>query len=246
MIASDILNNAVGIGTTQPEALFHVNGNSKYKGNGWFSSKSEGALDVALGLGQNKNFDFPVVEIKTSDDGGTSYSQWAASRWAHHFSIKRQSGSGVRSIVNAGGDDGNHYLSLISVDGSTEAARISSNGDSFIKGSVGIDTDKTADGDFRLFVEKGIRTRKVKVDNNSWPDYVFLPNYSLLSLKEVERFIDANGHLPGVPSAAEVEKNGVDLGDNQATLLKKIEELTLYILKQQKEIDELKKIVSTR
>ncbi len=73
-----------------------------------------------------------------------------------------------------------------------------------------------------------------------WPDYVFDSDYKLNSLKEVEMFINKNGHLPEVPTSLEIEQNGFNVADMQATLLKKIEELTLYIIQQQKEIDELK------
>ncbi|MBO9204517.1 MULTISPECIES: hypothetical protein [Niastella] len=81
-----------------------------------------------------------------------------------------------------------------------------------------------------------------------WPDYVFSKQYQLPSLTEVENFINQNNHLPGIPSAAEVAKKGIDVADNQAALLKKIEELTLYVIelekrsqKQNEEISELKK-----
>jgi hypothetical protein len=106
-------------------------------------------------------------------------------------------------------------------------------------GSVGIGTNQTADANYKLFVETGIRTRKVKVDQSPWPDYVFESNYFLPSLQEVEQFIQKNKHLPGVPTAKDTETNGLDLGDNQAVLLKKIEELTLYIIKQDKRISRL-------
>jgi hypothetical protein len=74
----------------------------------------------------------------------------------------------------------------------------------------------------------------------SWPDYVFAKDYNLLPLQEVEQFISENQHLPNVPSAAEVEANGVELGEMNAILLKKIEEQMLYIIDLQKQIDELK------
>jgi hypothetical protein len=73
-----------------------------------------------------------------------------------------------------------------------------------------------------------------------WPDYVFSKQYQLPSLTEVENFINQNSHLPGIPSAAEVEKKGIDVGSNQAAQLKKIEELTLYIIQQDKELKSLK------
>ncbi len=105
-------------------------------------------------------------------------------------------------------------------------------------GRVAVGTATTAPG-FKLFVEEGIRTRKIKVDQASWPDYVFDSTYKLLPLSEVERFIQDNKHLPDVPNAAEIESNGVDLGNNQAILLKKIEELTLYLIELKKENEKL-------
>jgi hypothetical protein len=105
-------------------------------------------------------------------------------------------------------------------------------------GRVGIGTTSIGTG-YKLFVEEGIRTRKVKVDQQTWPDYVFHPSYSLRPLSEVEKHIKEHQHLPGVPSAEEVIKNGIDLGENQAVLLKKIEELTLYLLQQEKRITQL-------
>jgi hypothetical protein len=69
-----------------------------------------------------------------------------------------------------------------------------------------------------------------------WLDYVFEPTFKLHSLKKVENFIKANKHLPDVPSTADVTKNGLDLAETQALLLQKIEELTLYVIRQQKEI----------
>jgi hypothetical protein len=81
---------------------------------------------------------------------------------------------------------------------------------------------------------------KVK-DFGNWPDYVFNKDYQLPALAEVEKFIQQNKHLPGIPAAAEVQQKGLDLGDNQAALLKKIEELTLYIIEQNKKIEGLEK-----
>lgn len=113
-----------------------------------------------------------------------------------------------------------------------------------VTGNVGIGTTNINDASYKLYVETGIRTRKVKVDQAVWSDYVFHPNYSLRSLSEVEQYIQQHHHLPEVPSAAEVEKNGLDLGDNQAVLLKKIEELTLYIIEQHKTAEQMKTMIS--
>jgi hypothetical protein len=74
-----------------------------------------------------------------------------------------------------------------------------------------------------------------------WPDYVFENDYNLMTLRELEQYVTANKHLPGIPSAAEVEKKGdVDLGAMNALLLEKVEELTRYVIDLQNQIDELK------
>jgi hypothetical protein len=90
-----------------------------------------------------------------------------------------------------------------------------------------------------LAVNGNIKTRKVKVTQTDWADYVFDSSYQLTPLHAVEKFIQQNKHLPEVPSAAAIKKDGIDLGDNQAVLLKKIEELTLYIIEQDKRIKKL-------
>ncbi|MNF81810.1 hypothetical protein D3C84_641000 [compost metagenome] len=74
-----------------------------------------------------------------------------------------------------------------------------------------------------------------------WPDYVFKKEYNLPTLEEVEKHIAVKGHLENIPSEEEVLKNGINLGDMNAKLLQKIEELTLYMIEMKKENDEMKK-----
>jgi len=73
-----------------------------------------------------------------------------------------------------------------------------------------------------------------------WSDFVFNDNYKKKSIPELEKYIKENKKLPDIPSASEVENNGIELGKMNAILLQKIEELTLYIVDQQKQIDDLK------
>jgi len=113
-------------------------------------------------------------------------------------------------------------------------------------GNIGIGTANLNDANYKLFVETGIRTRKIKVDQTTWADYVFHSSYRLPSLQEVEAYIKQNRHLPGVPSAMEVEQNGLDVGESQAVLLKKIEELTLYVIELKKENEKLKQETEVR
>ena len=105
-------------------------------------------------------------------------------------------------------------------------------------GLVGIGTLSPSE---KLTVDGNILAKKLKVTQSGWPDYVFATDYKLKSLSAVESFIKENGHLPEVPSAKEVENKGLDVGDTQAVLLKKIEELTLYVIDLQKQVNELKK-----
>lgn len=92
-----------------------------------------------------------------------------------------------------------------------------------------------------LRVNGNIITKKVKVTQQGWSDFVFDSSYQLPAIPYVEGFIQQNKHLPGIPSAEEVAKNGVDLGDISAKLLQKVEELTLYIIDQNKKVDALSK-----
>lgn len=100
-------------------------------------------------------------------------------------------------------------------------------------GKVGIGTTPPPGpiDQYRLFVEDGIVTRDVLAKTGPWPDYVFDKDYELLSIDDFRKYIADNRHLPGLPSAAEVEmKGGVELGDNQTRLVRVLEEQARYIL----------------
>jgi hypothetical protein len=91
-----------------------------------------------------------------------------------------------------------------------------------------------------------VYARQIQVQGSgNFPDYVFDKNYQLMSLSEVEQYIKENHHLPSVPSAAEVEKNGINIGQMNEILLKKVEELTLYMIQLKKEYEELKVEMNT-
>ena len=99
-------------------------------------------------------------------------------------------------------------------------------------GNVSIGQVSTPAG-YRLYVETGILTEKVKVavkTGADWADHVFAENYKLMPLEQVAQFIQRNKHLPGIPSAADMVKEGNNLGQTDARLLEKIEELTLHVI----------------
>lgn len=105
-------------------------------------------------------------------------------------------------------------------------------------GSLGIGTSTT--GTHKLAVEGSIASREVKVLATGWADFVFKKDYDLPTLQEVEKHIQEKGHLADIPSEQEVLKNGINLGEMNAKLLQKIEEMTLYMIEQNKEILNLK------
>ncbi len=226
-IRMSILGNGnIGIGTTAPTAKLDIKGGySTPDVNGFsaastvlnvYSTNTSGAgVGGVLALGGNTGLStatYPFAFIQGA--------QQTAGEYGGMLSFWTTSNGGVNGEVNSA----NYQRMTIN--------KI---------GNVGIGTINTMDIDYRLFVEKGIRTRKVKVDITAWPDYVFKPNYKLPSLNEVEKYLQSNQHLLDVPSAAEVEKNGIDLGSNQAILLKKVEELTLYLIEQNKKLESQQK-----
>lgn len=109
---------------------------------------------------------------------------------------------------------------------------------------VGNPTGYVFKGNRTLNVVGGIITDSIRVAHvNLWSDHVFASNYKLKPLPELEAYVQSNKHLPGIPAEKEVIEEGVNLVLMQAKLLEKIEELTLYVIRQQKEIDDLKKRV---
>ncbi len=103
-------------------------------------------------------------------------------------------------------------------------------------GNVGIGTTNPT---YKLSVNGNVRSKEVVVETG-WADYVFAKEYKLPSLTEVEKYIKANNHLPEIPSAEEIQTNGLKVGEMQTKMMQKIEELTLYIIEMKKEIELLK------
>jgi hypothetical protein len=108
---------------------------------------------------------------------------------------------------------------------------------------VGIGT--TTPNSFQLAVDGKIGAGEINVTlTRPFPDYVFTGSYQRMSLDSLNKYIQSEHHLPNIPTAKEVKDNGIDLGEMNAKLLEKIEELTLYIIELKKENDQIKKEVA--
>jgi hypothetical protein len=106
-----------------------------------------------------------------------------------------------------------------------------------------VPTTLPTDANLKLAVNGNIYSKKLVVTASGWADYVFAPEYRLLPLNDLEAYLATYRHLPEVPSAREVEQNGIDVGANQNILLKKVEELTLYAIEQNKKAEVQQKLI---
>lgn len=141
--------------------------------------------------------------------------------------------------------DDNHIIQASKLHGMmikavNDSMNFVANSFSFRGGKIGINCKNDLD-DYAVAINGGLISTRVSVmDIDEWPDYVFGSDYECMSLYELEKYIGLNHHLPEVPSAEEVSEQGIDLGEMNAILLQKVEELTLHVIELQKQIDELK------
>jgi hypothetical protein len=150
------------------------------------------------------------------------------------FWVNSENSAGATiNVSNDNASGGNIRFNTITA--GTESTRVSilsSNG------NMGIGTVSPTE---KLSVNGNIIARKIRITQTGWSDYVFDKDYQLRPIASLESFISRNKHLPDMPSAKEVEANGISVGDTQALLLKKIEELSLYIIDLNKRIQSLEK-----
>jgi len=195
-------NGNVGIGTTNPSSIIHVNAPSDATGDVFIfegSSASEG-LNLAL---RSTGGAFPLFKL----DNSLINSVWNIEngRYGDGALTFYRGGSGTKLIINE-------------------------------IGNVGIGTTSPSN---KLDVAGTIRAEEIIVASD-WADFVFEDGYELPSLESVEQHIEQKGHLPGVPSSEQVKSQGLSLGESQALMMQKLEELTLYMIDLKNENQELR------
>ncbi len=190
-----------------------------------------------VGITGYKIYKNNVLEATIGDTNTYEVSGLSAGS-TYEFTIKTLDAYGNESVLS-------NQVSEAITNQNSESLWISmGNNINYTSGNVGIGTNALAD--YGLAVNDKVRAREIRVDNDNWADYVFNKNYNLPTLEEVQKHIQEKGHLPNIPSTKEVKANGIELGEMNKLLLEKIEELTLYILEQEKRIETLETKISKK
>lgn len=213
------VNGQIGVGTIAPETKLDVRGNIQCGGSDFILGKYDGRTQGA----SNANRAFVHSDVTGVDQLVINYSGDFENGVIVH-------GPGLAiGTTDFGG-------AQLAVNGKIQATEI--------QVTTGLAIGTTDFGGSQLAVNGKIRASEIQVTAYPWADYVFNKDYNLRTLKEIEVYINENGHLPEVPTAREVEENGINVGEMNALLLKKIEELTLYIIQQNNRIEELEKKIN--
>jgi hypothetical protein len=218
-------NGNIGINKSDPQFKLDVNGNSNINGN----------LNI-LGAGKIIGWDDPdnyfLGHYPVTSSSGLNIHWYGGIKFGTAY-------GDVMQILETGN---------VGIGTATPTEKLEINGNQKVSGKVGIggvtSFPTTAGGvnvsGYNLFVKGGILSDEIRVAlNTTWADYVFADDYNLKPLSEVETFIAQNKHLPNVPSAAQVKEEGLNVGEISRIQQEKIEELTLYIIQQEKRLKAL-------
>ncbi len=248
-------NGQVGIGTSSPTSILSINATNptvQLKNSGvdkGFMQLSNDDIKIGTNIG-NTNGRF-VVRTDGSDrftvnnNGnatlGSGVEGGLLTVDGAYTGMVLKTGNTTRLSVVAAGSNPEITgagSGVLRIRNSSDGMYFYSNGQISIGGGGAVATGYTVSVEGKL-----IATTVTSLPFGSWPDYVFEKDYKLRPLAEVKKYIEENKHLPGIPPAAIVAKEGIELGDISKRLTEKIEELTLYIIQQQEQLDALKKLL---
>ena len=220
LYTGDLCPASVGIGTNAPLGTFDVRGASYFSGN------------MGIGMVHNNGSRLSISQSNPINNG-TQINFLTTSNNSSGNALQIVLNNDDRKAINVN----NEVIDVFSVhgDGRTIIRTTNVSNPAFKIVNENIDEDV-----FRIYNSGYIEAKKMKLSYTIWADHVFEDEYKLLSIGQLEKFIEENGHLPNVPDTKNVLKNGVDVGEMDAILLEKIEELSLYIIDLQKQIEALK------
>ena len=203
---------------------------------GSYTNVTRGRTFSVDGTSQFNNHVFSKNAIRFKNNTDMKGMIWGNIEW-NNYNTRIDDYNGQLHVMS---DDNIYFTDIYSTTGlpGTVAMYINTNDAAVGIGTTNLRSDKLA-------VNGTIRSKEIKVEAAPWPDYVFASDYDLKSLAETKGYIDEHSHLPGMPSAKEVEENGIALGEMNAKLLEKIEELTLLLIQQNEQLQDQQKRLET-
>ena len=261
-------NGDVGVGFTSPSYKLDVNGNTRTVGNfiaedGYIQIKNTTDsklwnMQYSSGTGRLLFLESGVERVILQNGGNVGIGETFPAEKLHVNGNTMIDGDATLNTVNPTIQLQNSDVNKGFIQLSGDNIRIGTNSGNTVgkfvirtnggdrvfvdeSGNVNIGSQTDAPG-YKLRVDGKMICEEVKVKlSTAWPDYVFDDKHKLMTIGELSKFIRQNKHLPNIPSAKEIESNGMEVGDMQKRMMEKIEELTLYIISLQQQIDNLKK-----
>lgn len=208
----DCPNTRVGINTSSPSHNLHLIGNQLTEGTGQFTRFGINCVPGA----------FAPLTVQTGNNGA------AVELTANN------PGQYTKLLFMHANSPGTEIIKVIKDSDSPSIVRFMLTADGYMQIHNGVKKTLQLDTDGLL------HARKIKVDVENWPDYVFGSDHQLPTIEEVDSYIQQNNHLPGIPAAASMEQNGLDVSEANKMLMEQVEEQMLYIIQLKKELETLK------